>query len=114
MSLGIRTYNDTIFLLESCINNNLPIILVFYINTCPYCKDMFPAWNKASEKQTQLIFSHIECSSDKSRFKKSFNIITFPHIVLYDDSGFHKLDVERTEESFVHATKHIKSRLKKY
>ena len=64
------------------------VVALFYTDSCGYCKQMKPEWDKASEKASDKMVA-INCSDsenmDVQALLKKTDTSSFPRIVVLDD-----------------------------
>ena len=81
------------------------VAVLLYTDTCGYCKQMKPEWDKASEKASDKMVA-VNCSDsenlDVQALLKKTNTSSFPRIVIMDDGNI-VTDYEgpRKEEDFL-------------
>jgi thiol-disulfide isomerase/thioredoxin len=66
------------------------VAVLLYTDTCGYCKQMKPEWDKASEKASDKMVA-VNCSDsenlDVQALLKKTNTSSFPRIVIMDDGN---------------------------
>jgi thioredoxin-like negative regulator of GroEL len=86
------------------------VVALFYTDSCGYCKQMKPEWDKASEKASGRMVA-VNCSDsgneDVQALLKNTETSSFPRMVLMDDGNIvSDYEGPRTEEDilqFVHS-----------
>jgi hypothetical protein len=66
------------------------VVALFYTDSCGYCKQMKPEWDKASEKASDKMVA-VNCSDsgnqDVQALLKNTETSSFPRMVLMDDGN---------------------------
>ena len=86
------------------------VVALFYTDSCGYCKQMKPEWDKASEKSSDKMVA-VNCSDsgnqDVQALLKNTETSSFPRMVLMDDGNIvSEYEGPRTEDDilqFVHS-----------
>ena len=86
------------------------VVALFYTDSCGYCKQMKPEWDKASEKASGRMVA-VNCSDsgneDVQALLKNTETSSFPRMVLMDDGNIvSEYEGPRTEDDilqFVHS-----------
>lgn len=95
---------------EQDISKKSKVLVLFYIDSCGYCKDLKPQWEGA-EAQLPELLTMVDCSKPDSdpnakKIVEKYNITSFPRMAFFNN-GVIQEDYEgpRTTEDIVNYVK---------
>ena len=76
-------------------------LVLFYTSTCPHCKNMMAAWDKAAKKANTTIEKMVKVDSTENPPNPEYNVNSYPTILLLESGKKVKeYTGERTESAF--------------
>lgn len=91
----IEIPGDSIIHYEDAIKIDKPIVALFYVDWCGYCRKFMPVFGEIAKKYTdKYTFAAINCDNPQySDVIKEFHIMGFPSLFIIDNKINHKFSM---------------------